>query len=315
MPLICNITNKPLILFLSVFSFITITLGTAHATPVQVTDSRGKHTLTAKPVRPVVLSWDTLEQVIELGITPVGAPDLESYSEWVVQPAIPRTTKSVGTRSEPNLEKIASLNPDIIITSQIHREILPRLEQIAPVLIYSNFSAGHQHANVAIEQFSELAKVFGKEEYAQQKLTRMSNTFQALRKKITSAFPTQTPEVVAMRFADTTSAFLYTENSTVQYVLEQLGLKTAIPQPTAKWGIIQKPLSELQYVTDGYVLYLLPFAEEKTLQKSILWRAMPFVRSGHVNSVRSVWSYGGAMSLMYTAEAITESLLKLGPQS
>ncbi|MGI2973271.1 iron-siderophore ABC transporter substrate-binding protein, partial [Vibrio alginolyticus] len=30
--------------------------------------------------------------------------------------------------------------------------------------------------------------------------------------------------------------------------------------------------------------------------------------------VRAVWAYGGAMSLQYTAEAITDSLIELAPE-
>ncbi len=55
--------------------------------------------------------------------------------------------------------------------------------------------------------------------------------------------------------------------------------------------------------------------KRKKCKKSVLWRAMPFVQAGRVNSVRPVWSYGGAMSLRYSAEAITESLLAVAPQS
>lgn len=69
--------------------------------------------------------------------------------------------------------------------------------------------------------------------------------------------------MVTLRFANPTSVFLYTENSTPQYVLEQLGLSSALPQPPKEWGIVQKRLSELQHVEQGYVLYFLPFAEEK----------------------------------------------------
>ncbi len=290
-----------------------MTISTTQA--ATVTDSRGTHTLQKTPVRPVVLDWDVLEQVIELDIIPVGATELESYAEWVVQPAIPPVTENVGTRSEPNLEKIASLKPDIIIATLRQKEILPQLEKIAPVLVYTNFSANVQHADIAIKQFRQLAEVFNKTEYAEQKLTTMREKFQQLSVKLHTAFAGQLPEVVTMRFANTTSTFIYTDNSTVHYVLDQLGLKTAMPLPAEKWGIIQKPIADLQHINDGYVLYILPFAEEKILQKSILWQAMPFVRSGHIHSVRSVWSYGGAMSLLYTAEAITESLLELGSGS
>ncbi len=147
------------------------------------------------------------------------------------------------------------------------------------------------------------------------KLEAMYARFAELKASLQHAFGDTLPAVVTLRFANPTSVFLYTENSTPQYVLEQLGLSSALPQPPKEWGIVQKRLSELQHVEQGYVLYFLPFAEEKKVQKSVLWRAMPFVQAGRVNSVRSVWSYGGAMSLLYSAEAISESLLAVAPQS
>lgn len=63
------------------------------------------------------------------------------------------------------------------------------------------------------------------------------------------------------------------------------------------------------------MLYFLPFAQQAQLEKSMLWQAMPFVRQARVNSVESVWNYGGAMSLQYIAEALTRSLLEVAPKS
>ena len=38
---------------------------------------------------------------------------------------------------------------------------------------------------------------------------------------------------------------------------------------------------------------------------------MPFVRDKKVASVSLTWSYGGAISIQYNAEALASSLLKL----
>ena len=306
--------------YTSLISLLTITIGLisapgALADSVWVEDSLGTHKLPETPVRPVVLDWDLLEQVIELGITPVGATELESYADWVVQPAIPEKTQNVGTRGEPNLEKIASLDPDIILVTDTQKALIPQLKKLAPVLYYSNFSASDQHADIAIRQFKMLAGVFNRQDVAEHKLAFMQTRFDALRQKITASFHGQHPEILVMRFANTSSAFIYTDNSIPNYVLSELGLLPALPKHGEKWGISQILLTDLQVVDSGYVLYFLPFAEEKKLQKSVLWRVMPFVRKKHVNSVNPVWSYGGAMSLLYTAEAITESLLEVAPSS
>lgn len=282
---------------------------------IHIQDSRGEQVFTQSPQRVVVLNWDLLEQVLELDITPVGAPNLPSYTEWVAQPAIPAGVEDIGTRAEPNLDKISALKPDVIIAASPQKDLIPTLERIAPVIYLSNFEQNDQSAQVAIEQFKTLAVLFGKQELAQQKLAAMNERFKQLSTSLHQAFGEELPSVVAMRFASTTSVFLYGENSGAQYVIEQLGLKTALPQPATQWGIVQKRLNELQNVKDGYVLYILPFPEQEKLNKSMLWKAMPFVRSGKVNAVRTVWSYGGAMSLLYTAEALTESLLEVAPKS
>ena len=285
------------------------------AAPITVTDSLGQHTLPGIPKRVAALNWDILEQVIELGVTPITATDIDSYKDWVVKPEIPDSTESVGTRAEPNLEKIAQLKPDVILISDAQKELMPRLQQIAPVLLYANFSEQDNQGEVAIKEFKQLAHLLGKEAVAKQRLEQMAQRFTELKAQLHDHFGPKLPSVVTMRFANMTSTFIYTQNSMADYVLTKLGLTNAMPLPPAKWGITQKPIADLQHVTQGYVLYILPFAQEKDLQKSILWRAMPFVRNHHIQSVESVWSYGGAMSLMYTAEAFTNSLLKMAPQS
>ncbi|MDC0612138.1 iron-siderophore ABC transporter substrate-binding protein, partial [Vibrio sp.] len=245
-----------------------------YAQDIQVQDDLGIHVLPAHPSRPVVLDWDLVEQVIELGVTPLGAPELDSYKDWVVQPKIPHSTVSIGTRSEPSLEQIAELKPDIIIASDTQKDLLPQLQKIAPVLMYANFSQQDQHAQVAIEQFKQLATVFGKQEVANQKLVAMDKEFAQLKARIEKAFSEHVPPVLIMRFANTTSTFIYSENSTPIYVLQKLGLQPAMSLPAAKWGIIQKPISSLQHIKDGVVLYFRPFNEEEKLKKSVLWRAM-----------------------------------------
>ena len=61
------------------------------------------HPFAETPKRVVVLNWDLLEQVLALGVTPVGAPELESYRLWVVKPEAPKEITDIGSRSEPNL--------------------------------------------------------------------------------------------------------------------------------------------------------------------------------------------------------------------
>jgi len=291
----------------STFSYATII----------ITDDRGEQTFAEPPKRVVVLNWDLLEQVLALNVIPLAAPNITGYRQWVVQPDAPESIKEIGTRSEPNLEKIAALNPDVIIATSTQHDIIPILERIAPVVYLSNFGKQRNNAMTSIQHFNTLARLFGKEALAKRKLQKMDARFAELRQALENKFihhPLQTlPNVIVMRFSNPNSVFLYTENSTTQYVVKKLGLTNPLPFASQSWGTVQRRINQLQHITDGYVLYVLPFPEEKKLKTSLLWQSLPFVRLGHVNSVRSVWSYGGAMSLQYMAEAITDSLLEITP--
>lgn len=127
-----------------------------------VTDSRGIVEFNSPPQRVVVLDWDLLEQLLTLEVTPIGATELESYQQWVVDPVVPSSVKEVGTRAEPNLEQIAALKPDVIIASSAQEDLLPLLEKIAPVVYLSNFARQDDSGLVAIAHFKTLAHLFSK---------------------------------------------------------------------------------------------------------------------------------------------------------
>ncbi|MFU9001251.1 iron-siderophore ABC transporter substrate-binding protein [Proteus sp. TSJ240517] len=266
------------------------------------------------PQRIIVLDWDLLEQILTLEVIPVGATEIAGYNQWVARPIAPNSIEEVGMRAEPNLEKIATLKPDLILASSSQQDLLPVLETIAPVVYLPNFSRQDNAAQVALAHFNTLASLLGKEALAQQKLAEMDATFAQFKAKLQQAFITL-PEVEVIRFSTLTSIFLYTENSTTEYVINKLGLKSAISLPPQPWGIDQRRMNVLQQIKHGYVLYMLPFPDESKLQKSVLWKAMPFVQNGHFHSVKPVWNYGGMTSLTLMAQAITESLLDMAPNN
>ncbi|OQT25343.1 iron-hydroxamate ABC transporter substrate-binding protein [Vibrio parahaemolyticus] len=265
------------------------------------------------PQRVVVLNWDILEQVLALDIEPIAAPNLPGYRQWVVNPYAPESIEDIGTRAEPNLEKIASLKPDVILAASPQQDLIPLLRQIAPVVYLPNFSQNEAAAQTAIKHFRTLGALFDKQELAEQKLAKLNDSFKQLRDKIRQHYSAPL-DVLVMRFSTPNSVLLSTENSTTDYVVEQLGLTNPIQVSARAWGIKQDRINRLQNLEQSYVLYVQPFPQESKLNSSPLWQAMPFVKKQRVNSVRAVWAYGGAMSLQYMAEAITDSLIELAPK-
>ncbi|WP_430981051.1 iron-siderophore ABC transporter substrate-binding protein [Vibrio parahaemolyticus] len=280
---------------------------------ITVHDAYGAVTFEQVPQRVVVLNWDILEQVLALDIEPIAAPNLPGYRQWVVNPYAPESIEDIGTRAEPNLEKIASLKPDVILAASPQQDLIPLLRQIAPVVYLPNFSQNEAAAQTAIKHFRTLGALFDRQELAEQKLAKLNDSFKQLRDKIRQHYSAPL-DVLVMRFSTPNSVLLSTENSTTDYVVEQLGLTNPIKVSARAWGIKQDRINRLQNLEQSYVLYVQPFPQESKLNSSPLWQAMPFVKKQRVNSVRAVWAYGGAMSLQYMAEAITDSLIELAPK-
>lgn len=101
-----------------------------------VIHAMGTTEIIGNPERVVVLDTGELDSVLALGVTPVGAVTADATGAF--QSYLGDRTKSievVGTINEPNLEKIAALQPDLILSSKTrHEEIYAQLSRIAPTV-------------------------------------------------------------------------------------------------------------------------------------------------------------------------------------
>ena len=293
--------------------FLALALLAAPATAdVMVTDSQGTQRLDAPPERVVVLSWSLVEQVIELGIAPVGVADPDGYATWVVRPPLPEDTVGVGLRQEPNLERIAELDPDVILVSDDQIALVPSLKRIAPVVHFEAFSAAHDNGAAARTIFRELARLFDREATAETALAELDLRLADLRQSIAAAFDGDPPPVTVVRFVDRARAVVHGKNSMPAEALEALGLENGAPLPPSTWGIAFRKVAEVGRLAKGIVLHIEPFPQAEEVFATPLWQAMPFVREGRFRALPPVWSYGGAMSLGYIAEAIAAALLADG---
>ncbi|MFJ8842175.1 ABC transporter substrate-binding protein [Streptomyces cyaneofuscatus] len=104
--------------------------------PRTVTHAMGKSEIKAAPKRVVVLDVGEFDNVVSLGLKPVG------YAPSEGDAAIPSylkkgagSPKSVGTINSLNLEAIASLKPDLILGSQLRAaDKYDELSKIAPTV-------------------------------------------------------------------------------------------------------------------------------------------------------------------------------------
>ncbi|MCZ8515602.1 iron-siderophore ABC transporter substrate-binding protein [Paenibacillus filicis] len=116
--------------------------------PRKIKHAMGETEVPAHPQRVVVLTNEGTEALLALGVKPVGA--VESYygSPWFDHiRADMEGVKTVGGESQPNLELIASLKPDLIIGNKMRQEkIYEQLKAIAPT-VFSETLRGEWKSN------------------------------------------------------------------------------------------------------------------------------------------------------------------------
>jgi iron complex transport system substrate-binding protein len=108
-----------------------------------VTHVLGTTEVPVDPQRVVTLDTPHLDTALALGITPVGSVQSDvatGFPEYLGE----RTEgiDAVGTIEEPDLEAIAALEPDLILSSSVrHEEIYDQLSQIAPT-VFTDYQEG-----------------------------------------------------------------------------------------------------------------------------------------------------------------------------
>jgi iron complex transport system substrate-binding protein len=132
------------------------------AFPRTVEHAMGTTEIPARPERVVVLDTGELDSVLSLGVTPVGAVTTavsEQFLSYLAEGAA--EVEVVGTIAEPNLEAIAALQPDLILSNEVrHADIYPQLSQVAPTVFAERVGA------VWKDNFALAAEALGREEEA-----------------------------------------------------------------------------------------------------------------------------------------------------
>jgi iron complex transport system substrate-binding protein len=105
-----------------------------------VTHARGESEVPAQAKRVVVLEPVALDASVALGVIPVGAAVLnEAAGIPAYLGKAASGIQSVGTVTEPNVEKIAALTPDLIIgTESRHSALYDQLSSVAPTVFLAS---------------------------------------------------------------------------------------------------------------------------------------------------------------------------------
>ena len=182
-----------------------------------VRHAMGSTDIKGTPKRIVILTNEGAEALLAIGIQPVGA--VQSPAEKVWYDHMDMTgTESVGVESEPSLEKIASLKPDLIIGNKMrHEAVYEQLSKIAPTVFAETLRGDWQ------ENFKLYAKAVNQEEKGNEVLSAYNDRIETIKTELGD----QTKKKISMVRFMAGDVRIYHKDSFSGVILDQLGFARA----------------------------------------------------------------------------------------
>ncbi|MBA9088249.1 ABC-type Fe3+-hydroxamate transport system substrate-binding protein [Fontibacillus solani] len=264
-----------------------------------ITHSLGTTTLNSVPKRAVILFNGGVDISVLLGVKPVGA--VESYVQQpfyeYIRPSL-IGTKTLGDETQPNIEAIVALKPDVIIATKVrHEKIYSQLSKIAPTVVTEDLADWKDNLQVA-------ASVFNKEDKAEQFLTDWKAQVADFKKKLSAK--DRGAEVSIIRINPNGSARAYNSGFAYQ-IFEELGFSVPKQQAALKQELVTVTSKEQVSLLDGDYIFDFTtdwdgdgaiFKLQKEWIDSPLWANLKAVKNKKYYKVNAVtWNLsGGALA-------------------
>ncbi len=286
--------------------------------PVSVTDARGEAISLDAPATEVVgLEWGVVENLVSLGVMPVGVADVKGYTNWVSAAPLDDGVTDVGMRGEPSVDSLVALDPDLVITtSDLPANIVEQIEEFVPVLVVRGADAA-QPIEQMRENLNLVAEVVDRTDEADALLEDLDAALAEGAEAVEAADATGKGFVLADGWIDgsTVSIRMFTPGSLAGAIGEEIGLEnTWTGEGDPDYGLAQTDVEGLTVLTDVEFLYYANDASdgdpfEKGLSGNAIWTSLPFVANGDVHRLPDgIWMFGGPLSAEQLIDATVEAV-------
>lgn len=262
-------------------------MASAFASAVTVKDAKGEFTLDKTPSRVVALEYSFVDALAQVGVSPVGVADDNKVDRILPQVREKIAAwQSVGTRSQPSLEVIASLKPDLIIADPSrHTAVFEELKKIAPTVM---FDSRHESYQENLETAQKIGDLVGKSAEMKAKINEHNDYIANIAKNLgvqgkKASFGTSREDKFNIQ----------NDNGYVGSFLTTLGF--APTKLNSDQAFVEINLEQLVMEKPEY-LFIAHYRDESIARKweaEPLWKAIPAVKANHVYSVDSdMWARG-----------------------
>ena len=262
-------------------------MASAFASAVTVKDAKGEFTLDKTPNRVVALEYSFVDALAQVGVSPVGVADDNKVDRILPQVREKIAAwQSVGTRSQPSLEVIASLKPDLIIADPSrHTAVFEELKKIAPTVM---FDSRHESYQENLETAQKIGDLVGKSSEMKAKINEHNDYIANIAKNLgvqgkKASFGTSREDKFNIQ---NDNGYVGSFLTTVGFAPTKLNSDQAFVEINLEQLVMEKP----EY------LFIAHYRDESIARKweaEPLWKAIPAVKANHVYSVDAdMWARG-----------------------
>ncbi|OJU05490.1 MAG: iron siderophore-binding protein [Rhizobium sp. 63-7] len=266
------------------------------------------------PTGPVVaLEYGIASTMLKLGAVPAAVASLDGWQKWVVEPAMPPEVVDLGSAWEVNLEILAGMRPELILTTPFLAFLRPKLKPIAPIVSIDVYGAGGGDAlERAIDETVKLGDILGRQQQATAFLGEAQALFEDCATRIRRLRP---GPIAVVSFTDQRHARIHGRPGLYHSVMQRIGVENAWTVETNMWGFQTIGIEELGRLqadrTRLVVMEPLPPDVPAALERSTLWQSLPFVRQKQVSTMPAVLLFGMVEEAQRFARLLTEHLERL----
>ncbi|MFE0304668.1 ABC transporter substrate-binding protein [Bacillus altitudinis] len=257
----------------------------------------GSTEIKGSPKRVVTLYQGATDAAVAMGIKPVGV--VESWLETPTYKYLRddlKDVKIVGQETQPNLEEIEKLKPDLIIASKVrHEQIFDQLKEIAPTV-----------ATETVFTFKDTVKLMGEaldqQDKSKELLTKWDDRVADFKEKAKKDIKNWPMNVAVVNFrAD--HARIY-QTGFAGSILTELGFEGPKNVKDKKQDIITLTDKESIPQMDADVIYYFMDDQDKAVEKAYkewtshpLWKQLDAVKAKQVHKVDEItWNMAGGIT-------------------
>lgn len=251
----------------------------------------GSTTISGTPTRVVTLFQGATDSALLLGVKPLGA--VESWSEKPVYEYLRSQMEGVanlGIETQPDLEAIIALKPDLIIASKArHEKIYTQLTEIAPTVMVSEVYVWKDTLDIS-------GKALNKEKEAKDFLKTWDEKTTYFKEKAADKIKEKKVSIVDFR-ADH-ARIVY--NGFAALVLMDMGIERPDSQKGTEWGAMLQSEEAIPQMEGDIIFDQTNLTEQENIVfrdkwvSNPLWSNLTAVKNNEVYPVNPIyWNAGG----------------------